>query len=63
MPLKSGSDEGTISYNISEMVKSGHPRDQAIAAALNHAGKGKKAKDMAKKVAARPRKMKVVVKK
>jgi len=33
MPLKKG--KANIGSNISEMVKAGHPRDQAIAAALN----------------------------
>jgi len=28
-----------ISKNISEMVKAGHPQNQAIAAAMNQAGK------------------------
>lgn len=37
MPLKSGKSEATVSSNISEMIRSGHPRDQAIAAALNTA--------------------------
>lgn len=35
MPLSKGKSQKTISKNISEMVSAGHPRDQAIAAALN----------------------------
>jgi len=35
MPLKHGSSKATISKNISEMSRAGHPHDQAIAAALN----------------------------
>ena len=42
MPLKSGSSQETISSNISEMVHAGHPKDQAIAAALNTARDGMK---------------------
>lgn len=37
MPLKSGSSKETISHNIKEMVESGHPQRQAVAAALNNA--------------------------
>jgi len=48
-PLHKGRSKKVISENIAEMVKSGHPRDQAIAAAMqsahsanmNKAGKGR----------------------
>ena len=35
MPLAAGKSQATISKNISEMVHSGHPQAQAVAAALN----------------------------
>lgn len=44
MPLKKGKSQAVISSNISEMIKAGHPRAQAIAASLNNAGKSKKKK-------------------
>ncbi len=37
MPLKHGTSKKTIGKNIKEMEKSGHPKKQAIAAALNEA--------------------------
>lgn len=37
MPLKKGTSKATIGKNIKEMESSGHPRKQAIAAALNEA--------------------------
>lgn len=44
MPLKSGKSDKVVSKNISEMIKAGHPKAQAIAASLQKAdrGKGKK---------------------
>jgi hypothetical protein len=37
MPLESGSSRAVVSHNISEMVNSGHPQAQAVAAALSNA--------------------------
>ena len=48
MPLKHGSSRETISSNISEMINAGHPRDQAVAAALNTAREGFKRGGMKK---------------
>lgn len=39
MPLKKGKSKKVISENIREMVHSGHPRKQAIAASLSEARK------------------------
>lgn len=41
MPLKPGKSKSVVSSNISEMIKSGHPKNQAIAAAMSKAGKSK----------------------
>ncbi len=41
MPLVKGSSDVAISTNIRELIKAGHPRDQAIAIALREAGKSK----------------------
>ncbi len=41
MPLKPGSSRETVSHNISEMIEAGHPKDQAIAAALRTARQGR----------------------
>lgn len=42
MPLHKGYSQKTISRNIEEMVKSGHDKDQAVAAAYSNARKSAK---------------------
>lgn len=42
MPLIKGHGKETVSLNIKEMIKSGHPQKQAVAAALAMARKSKK---------------------
>jgi hypothetical protein len=44
MPLKKGSSKETISYNIRELRASGRPQDQAVAIAMDKAGKSRKGK-------------------
>ena len=49
MPLKKGKSDKIIKANIVESIKSGKPRNQAIAIALSTAGKKKTAKKKASK--------------
>jgi uncharacterized protein YdaT len=44
MPLKKGSDNATVSLNIEELIKAGYSKKQAIAIALEKAGKGRGSK-------------------
>jgi hypothetical protein len=51
MPLLKGKSKATISHNIREMKKAGHPHKQAVAAAMNTAredGEKRKVKGKAK---------------
>lgn len=42
MPLKSGKSKKVVSENIATEIRAGKPRDQAVAIAMNKAGKGRK---------------------
>ncbi len=44
MPLKSGSSKKTVSSNIKIEMDAGKPQKQAVAIALNVAGKSRKGK-------------------
>jgi hypothetical protein len=41
VPLKSGKSDKVVSANIAELIKAGYPKKQAIAIALENAGKAK----------------------
>lgn len=42
MPLKKGRSKKVISENIGELIRSGRPRKQAVAIAMDRAGKSRK---------------------
>lgn len=44
MPLKKGHSKKVIGENIGELIRSGRPKDQAVAIAMDKAGKSKKKK-------------------
>ena len=44
MPLQEGSSDAVISANIAELIRAGHPRDQAVAIAYKKAGRSRMAK-------------------
>lgn len=49
MPLKKGRSKKVISENIAELIRSGRKKDQAIAIAMEKAGKSKKRRRRNKK--------------
>ena len=42
MPLKRGHSKSVLGWNIRELMRSGRPQKQAVAIALDKAGKGRK---------------------
>jgi len=44
MPLKKGKSKKVVSQNISELIRSGRPKKQAVAIAMQKAGKSRKKK-------------------
>lgn len=44
MPLLGGKSDSVVSQNIAELIRSGHPRDQAVAIAMDQAGRSRRKK-------------------
>lgn len=44
MPLRDGSSKAVIAYNIRKLMHEGYPQKQAVAIAMEHAGKSRKKK-------------------
>ena len=53
MPLKSGKSQQDVSYNIGKLRDEGRPHKQAIAIAMDKAGKGKGKKSKKKRMRVR----------
>ena len=49
MPLTKGTSKETISKNIEELMRAGHPQDQAVAIAYDKAGLTKRKRKNGKK--------------
>jgi hypothetical protein len=49
MPLKKGRSKAVLSSNIAELIRSGYPKDQAVAIAYSKAGLSKSKKRGKKK--------------
>ena len=41
MPLKKGSSDKAVAYNIAKLAREGRPKKQAVAIAMSHAGRAK----------------------
>lgn len=49
MPLKRGRSRKTVSENVRELMDAGYPQKQAVAIALERAGKAKKQRGQQRK--------------
>lgn len=61
MPLKKGKSNAVVSSNIEKLMHEGRPQDQAIAIAMDVAGRARKGKRSAKRKTRRTRRRKVKV--
>ena len=56
MPLSKGTTRATVSKNVREMMDSGYPQKQAVAAALDNQRRSRKSKRTSRKAHRSPRK-------